>query len=87
MAGNDFVQVQLTERGEQVAGGAPLRLSNGRRTFLFEPGKTLRVERSYEWLAVLSQHATHDGEALFELVPAPAFSTDQGCTAAVEETT
>jgi len=66
---SDFVQVQLTERGLQLAGEGTLRISNGRRSIVLTPGETTEVERSYEWKAFLAAHRHHDGEALFELAP------------------
>lgn len=67
--GNDFVMVQLTEAGRKLANGWSLRISNGRRTFLFEQDTPLKVERSYEWNHVLANHHTPGGEALCEIVP------------------
>lgn len=72
MAGDDFVMVQLSADGIAAAQGGPLRCSNGRRTFIFTAGVPLRVERSYEWLAVLSKQRTPKGAKLFELAPATA---------------
>ena len=80
MRGNDYVMVQLTAHAATLAGDAPLRLSNGRRTFLLEQGKPIRVERSYEWNAVLSKHFTPEGKPLFELVPAPDPIIDPAAT-------
>jgi hypothetical protein len=65
----DFVQVQLTEAGLKLAGSSTLRVSNGRRSLVFTPGQTTKVERSYEWNAWLSRHAHADGSQLFEVVP------------------
>jgi hypothetical protein len=76
MAGNDFVMVQLTGAGEAMAQGHPLRISVGHRTFLFQPGTPLRVERSFEWLMVLARHFTPTGDAMVELAPVAAASTD-----------
>lgn len=73
MAGNDFVMVQLTKRGEELAAGATIGVSNERRSFVFEAAKPQRVEKSYEWNVFLRNHVTPLGEYLFELVPpAPA---------------
>lgn len=69
MAGNDFVMVQLSKDGEAFAKDGPLSISNGRRSFTFKAGVPQRVERSYEWLAVLSRHVSPAGKRLFELVP------------------
>jgi hypothetical protein len=72
MAGNDFVMVQLSVDGAALAKGSSIRVSNGRRSFSFTAGVAQRVERSYEWLAVLSRQVAPDGKKLFELAPAPA---------------
>jgi hypothetical protein len=70
MAGDDFVMVQLSAIGIAAAKGGPLSVSNGRRHFLFTAGVAQRVERSYEWNAVLARSFTPSGEKLFELAPA-----------------
>lgn len=85
MAGDDFVMVQLTEHGVELAGGAPIRVSNGRRTFVFEPGVPQRVERSYEWHGVLSKHVTPNGLQLFELVPALQADTEAALATSIQE--
>jgi hypothetical protein len=64
----DFVQVQLTQAGEDLAQGHPLTISGPRRSLTFTPGQSTRVERSFEW-AWLQDHAV-DGKILFEIVPA-----------------
>lgn len=74
MAGEDFVMVQLSPDGVAVCGKGPLKSANGRRSFSFMPGVPLRVERSYEWLAVLSRVVAPDGKKMFELAPAAAAS-------------
>lgn len=75
MAGEDFVQVKLSAAGEKAAGpGGALRIANGRRAFAFEAGKVLRIERSYEWSAMLARE-TCEGAPMFEIVqsaPAPS---------------
>ena len=71
MAGDDFVMVRLTSAGEKHAAGAAMGVSAGNRYFVFKPGVPLRVEKSYEWRAVLSRYK-HLGEHLFELAPAAA---------------
>jgi len=83
MAGDDFVMVQLSKDGIQEAKGAPLRISNGRRSFLFMPGAALRVERSYEWNAILKLHVTPDGRSLFELAPDAASTKPSAAPAPV----
>ncbi len=70
MAGNDFVLVQLTAAGIALAAGQPMRISGGRRTFIFGPGLAVRVERSYEWGVILSKYHSVTGDALCELAPA-----------------
>jgi len=69
MAGDDFVMVQMSAVGIAAAKGGPLSLSNGRRHFLFTAGVAQRVEKSYEWNAVLARSVTPSGEKLFELAP------------------
>ena len=50
MAGNDFVQVQMSAAGVAFAGkGGVLRVENSRSHFLFTAGKAERVVKSYEW--------------------------------------
>ncbi len=66
----DFVMVQLTAAGQAQAAGAPLRLSNGRRSFLFSGTEAVKVELSYEWRKVLAQAITRSGEPMFEIAPA-----------------
>ena len=70
MAGDDFVMVQLSAVGIAAAKGGPLSVSNGRRHFLFTAGVAQRVEKSYEWNAVLARSFTPSGQKLFELAPA-----------------
>ena len=72
MAGNDFVQVQLTEFGVKFAAGGSLTISNGRRSHTFKPGESTRVELSYEWNGWLAHYHSPMGELLFELAPAAA---------------
>ncbi len=73
MAGNDFVQVQLTAAGIKLADGQPLRISQDRRSLVFTPGQTTRVERSFEWNHILAKYvAPTTGDLVFELAPEPA---------------
>lgn len=65
MAGKDFVMVQLTAAGEDLAQGGPLRISNGKRTLTFTAGQPTRVELHYEWNLFLKVHSLN----LFELAP------------------
>ncbi len=91
MAGSDFVFVQLTQAGTELAGGHPLTVSNGKRSFTFMPPKgeaaavPLRVEKSYEWNGVLSKQHTPLGLPMFELVADPA--APAAATAATAATT
>jgi len=77
MAGNDFVQVQLTAAGVKLAGGIPLTVQNGRAHYKFEPGAAVRVLTS-ELRTWLSQQYNRDGEALFEVVPVVLLTIVQG---------
>jgi hypothetical protein len=68
--GPDFCLVQLTAAGVTAAGDYPLRYSNGRQQFVFQPGvpqKPVKVAR-YEWELALAPHTTVNGQALFEIV-------------------
>lgn len=69
---SDFVQVQLTQAGSALAGEGTLRVSNGRRSYVFTSGESVEVERSYEWNAWLSRHTAPDGTVLFEIAAAAA---------------
>jgi len=70
MAGNDFVNVQLTPAGVALAGGHPLTVQNGRAHYSFAPGSPVRVLTS-ELKTWLSQQHTSKGDPIFEIVPAP----------------
>jgi hypothetical protein len=78
MAGDDFVMVQLTPAGILYAKGHPLTVNGNKRSFTFPatPPDALptpiRVERSYEWNAVLSRQLTNTWQPLCELVPVAA---------------
>ncbi len=78
MAGEDFVFVQMTEAGAKVAGAHKLHVAIGRRHWEFLPGASgqphpaIRVERSFEWNAVLSKQVTPEGKPFFEVVAAAA---------------
>ena len=71
MSGEDFVFVQLSGKGEDVAAGHPLILAGSRYQFEFRPGEVKRVTKAFDWGCVLSR-AQRDGEPLFELAPEPA---------------
>lgn len=74
MAGNDFIDVQLSEAGTALAGGNPLTVQNGRAHYEFQPGKPVRVLTSElkQWLA---HQYTSWGDPIFEIVPAPESET------------
>ena len=63
----DFVNMQLTAEGIELAQGGSLTISGPRRTLTFKAGETTEVERSFEY-PWLRDHAVN-GEYLFELVP------------------
>jgi len=70
-AASDFVQVQLSAAGIAFAGaGATVRIVNGHFSYVFTPGKPVRVLSS-EWRRALSLK-TVNGKAILELAPAPA---------------
>ena len=71
--GPDFCLVQLTAAGVTAAGEGTVRYSNGRTSYVFLPGKPVKVAR-YEWDLALGGHGMPNGDVLFELVPAPAAS-------------
>jgi hypothetical protein len=83
---SDFVMVELTPRGQEIAGQHSLTISNGRRSFTFTPGVPLRVERSYEWNVFLRTHVDGGGSALFQLAP-PSTSTPAATQTAGPATT
>lgn len=70
MAGNDFIDVQLSAAGAKLADGNPLTVQNGRAHYKFEPGASVRVLTSElkQWLA---HQYTGAGEPIFESAPAP----------------
>jgi len=69
MAGQDFVHVQLTAAGAQMAGkGGYVRITRGRCEMTFSVGQAQRVTRAYDWNKVLS--GVHfKGQPVFEIVP------------------
>ncbi len=69
MSGDDFVEVRLTEFGQALAAGNPVRVNEGVREFVFTPGQAQRVTVAYDWQRVLSQLLIN-GRHLFEVVPA-----------------
>jgi hypothetical protein len=74
MAGEDFVDVQLTEAGKALAvpAGSDVCISTGRKQFRFTaPDYALaHIEKSYEWRVCLSSYR-HEGKLLVELATAP----------------
>lgn len=66
MAGEDFVHIRLTKVGAKL--GA-VGVHTSRLSYHFEPGKTYRVLRAFDWEQVLSQRQV-EGEPMFELAPA-----------------
>jgi hypothetical protein len=69
----DYVNVQLTPYGQEVAGAHPITISTGRRSFVLNGNNPLKVERSYEWKGLLSK-VERDGNPLVQLVPDAAAS-------------
>lgn len=66
--GPDFHLVELTEDGRALAGGTPLRISNGRISVLFPAdGEPVKIAR-FEWDMLLRDHAHADGRKLFAVV-------------------
>jgi hypothetical protein len=68
MTREDFVNVKLTAKGEEIAQGC-LRLTGGIYEFCFKPGDVQTVTR-LEWENILSRERVDD-QALFELAPPP----------------
>lgn len=72
MAGEDFVMVQLSKRGEEIAGGAPIGVGGATYHFEFKPGEPQRVLKS-EFERILSKEVRvnekEEAECLFELAP------------------
>lgn len=66
LAGEDFVYVRLSKRGQDMAGQHTLSIASGRHRFEFSGNKAQRVTRAFDWLEVLAvQHS--NGEPLFEI--------------------
>lgn len=83
MAGNDYCMVQLTDAGEAMAAGKPMRVS-GRTSVVFTPGEPTRVAK-YEWDLMLRSYSTPNGASLFELAPISATSQKPAAQAAPTE--
>jgi hypothetical protein len=68
MAGEDFVAVKLSAKGEKIAKGTPVTIVDGQHTFVFNPGETQEhITKAFDWEQVLSKQFA-DGEPLFEIV-------------------
>lgn len=65
----DWVKVQLSKKGLEIAGGGVLRVVTGHFEFELEPGQTLEVTKA-EWNVAL-KHQVRDGEPLAEIVIDP----------------
>ncbi len=65
---SDFVEVQLSEFGKSLAVGAPVRVQEGVREYVFMPGQAQRVTVAFDWNRVLSRQLIN-GHRLFEIVP------------------
>jgi hypothetical protein len=71
MAGEDFVQVQLSAAGVKMAGaGGVVHVTHTRPDLVFKAGAApQRVTRAFDWNAVLSQ-LRYQGQPIFEVAPA-----------------
>jgi hypothetical protein len=75
MAGEEFVQVQMSAAGVAYAGvGGVIRAENSRSHFAFVAGEAQRVVRGYEW-GYLRDLKDAAGKPLFEIVPSAAAGT------------
>ena len=72
MTGTDWVEVRLTNFGEEHAAGGDLRVQEG-SGFVFRVDQTVRVTRAFDWERVLKPWCIN-GHALFEMVDAPGMS-------------
>jgi hypothetical protein len=63
----DFVKVQLSKKGVEIAGGVPVRIVAGHHEFEFKPGEPQDVTRAFDWPKVLEPQQS-GGEAMFEIV-------------------
>jgi hypothetical protein len=68
MSGEDFVLVQLTEKGKELCGEGELHVIKGHHQFTFRHDDQQRVTRAFDWAKVL-QPESRDGQPLFEVVP------------------
>jgi hypothetical protein len=72
MAGEDFVQVQLSAAGVKMAGaGGTVQIVIGRGNFSFKAGESQRVTNAYDWLVLLKDRRWN-GQPIFEVAPAVA---------------
>ena len=70
MAGEDYVQVQLTAAGVEMAGtGKYVRVLFANSDLTFDIGKPLRVTR-FEWSSLRAR--LFKGQPIFEVVPSGA---------------
>ena len=71
MKRDDYVDVKLTKRGEELAGEHELHVASGSYEYTFRAGQAQRVTRFYDWNVVLKKEK-FEGEHLFELAETPA---------------
>jgi len=62
---DDFVEVKLSAKGEEIAAGGPLRICGGKYEFCFVAGESQAVTAG-EWKEILSRER-RDGQAVFEI--------------------
>lgn len=68
MAGEDFVNVRLTEFGKERAAGSRVQVHAGNHSFYFQPDEVQRVTRAFDWERVL-KNEHFNGHPLFEVIP------------------
>jgi hypothetical protein len=79
--GKDFVEVKLSAKGEELAGGSPLGICVGRFNFVFKAGESQRVLKA-DWEVLLSQEHVN-GEHVFEITKRTLQQVAQTSPAAV----
>jgi len=67
MAGEDFVQVRLTEAGRELCGEGTYRVIRGHHDFEFRRDEIQRVTKAFDWHKVLATEI-RDGKPMFEIV-------------------
>ena len=68
MPKEDFINVRLTQFGQERAAGGRVQVHAGNHSFYFQPGEVKMVTRKFDWERVLkTEHV--NGHALFEIVP------------------